>query len=54
MMKKHLYTQFLLAVILALLLIGCANTQEQTSQAVDTPPASQGTTTPDTTGVVPL
>ena len=53
MMKKHLYTQSLLAVLLVLLLAGCASTQEQTPPAVDTPPAAQGATAPDTTPDVP-
>ena len=43
-MKKYLYLKSFLAVMLALLLAGCANTQEQTPPAGDITSASQGTT----------
>ena len=46
-MKKYLYLKSFLAVMLALLLAGCANTQEQTPPAGDITSASQGTTAPD-------
>ncbi len=52
-MKKHLYPQFFLAVILFLFLAGCANTQEQTHQVEDTPSTSQGTTVPEPAPEIP-
>ena len=52
-MKKYLYLKSFLTVVLALLLAGCANTQEQTPPAGDTTSASQGTTAPDPAPEVP-
>ena len=53
MMKKYLYLKSFLTVVLALLLAGCANTQEQTPPAGDTTSASQGATAPDPAPEVP-